>query len=175
MKKYLSKQSFVCFCIIFTRVLTFIYLIIIIETNIVTNIIMKTLYRDYLDSFLLFFSHHYKGSFDFFTLVFPWFPIFLLYLFPVIFIFHKTFRPLGLGNTMRLLKECPSIFLFSIHTNMIFVFDPNTTENKPGMKSTASALQLGRQEPEKTTDEKSLPYKEGNLDKDQGWPIQSEL
>jgi hypothetical protein len=72
---------------------------------------------------------------------------------------------------MRLLKECPSIFLFSIHTNMIFV----TTENKPGMQSTASALQLGRQEPEKTTDEKSLPYKEGNLDKDQGWPIQSEL
>ena len=136
---------------------------------------MKTLYRDYLDSFLLFFSHHYKGSFDFFTLVFPWFPIFLLYLFPVIFIFHKTFRPMGLENTMRLLKECPSIFLFSIHTNMIFVFDPNTTENKPGMQSTASALQLGRQEPEKTTDEKSLPYKGGNLDKDQGWPIQSEL
>ena len=127
-KKYMSKQFLSCILIILVMLGTFFYLMNLITTNIVTNIVAKTFYGEQVDRFYAYFSHHFKGGFNFWTLFFPSFVLFSFYIFQIIIIFSKSINKMGLANTMKLLANYPTLFFFSILTNLIFEFDDRTQE-----------------------------------------------
>ena len=75
--KYMYKQFLSCILIILVMLGTFFYLMSLITTNIVNNIGFKTLYGDQVDRIDLFFTHHFKGGFNFWILflhLFVYFP-----------------------------------------------------------------------------------------------------
>jgi hypothetical protein len=121
--EYRSKKFVACVLIIMAMLAHFFYIMNLVTTNILTNIVAKNFYGDQLDRFYVYFSHYFKGGFDFWTLFFPSFVLLSFYAFQIVFIFVKNIREMGMLNTMRLLVKYPTLFFFSILTNLMFFHD----------------------------------------------------
>ena len=124
-KKYMSKQALACMLVIIVKLAAFIYIVMIIEIHFVLNIVVRNFYGDQFNRYYVSFNSLIPfGDFNFLSLVFPALLLFLSFGITMVFVFVKSIQQMGLVNTLKLLKYYPTLFLFSILTNLIFDFEP---------------------------------------------------
>ena len=139
--RFVSKMSLALLTLIVSSLATFIFFMILIQTNVVTNIIMKTFCGKNIQRCHEFFIYHFKTSLDFITLIYPPSFLFIYYVPTIIFICKRSIEQMGSCQALTLLKDNPTILFFSILTHLLFKYEgdsgkheliePQTTVNVP--------------------------------------------